>query len=93
MIPTFEIVFGDDKITRTTAIIDIQNKNIFPESIKNEIKNCKKKKNVRIIYFTLKLILDSKCNFSHANMIVIDLFNKLLKDLNPWLLSKLYKIK
>jgi hypothetical protein len=85
-IPTFEIIFGNknDMITRTTAIIDVKKKrHFFPEIIKEEVKKCKKKDNVRIIYFTLKLILDSKCNFSHANMIVIDLFNKTIERFEP----------
>ena len=32
-------------------------RHFFPEIIKEEVKKCKKKDNVRIIYFTLKLIL------------------------------------
>lgn len=84
-IPKFEIKLAEDVIIRSTAVLNINSKKYyFPEKIKNQIKKCDKKKNTRLIYFSLKLLLDdNSCFFGHANVVIIDLFKKTIERFEP----------
>ena len=82
-IPQFEIIYNENYIERTTAMIDLYDKKYyFPNSMIEAIKECRRS-NIRLIYFTL-IIRASKSYLTHANTIIIDLKKETLERFEPY---------
>ena len=60
-----------------------EQKLVMASNIQKSICYCKKKKDVRFLFFSFILINNKKESFSHANIIVIDLFKKTLERFEP----------
>lgn len=60
-----------------------EQKLVMASNIKNSICYCKKKKDIRFLFFSFILINNKKESFSHANIIIIDLFKKTLERFEP----------
>ena len=60
-----------------------EKKLIMGSNIKKAICYCNNKKDIRFIFFSFILIDSKKDDFSHANIIVIDLFKKTIERFEP----------
>jgi hypothetical protein len=81
-IPQFVVRYNNIE-SKTTALYDITNNNYyFPKSMRNSIKFCYKE-NIRLIYFTFA-IKDSRSWVTHANMMIIDIYNSTIERFEPY---------
>lgn len=89
-IPKFDLKYKYNNM-RATAIFDTTNGDYyFPDKMKTAIKKCAKKNNVRIVYFTLSLIVDDG-DLMHANIVLIDLKKKTIERFEPHGCASIYK--
>ena len=84
-IPNMTVTFKNTENRVAVVYFKKENKIIMSANIKKAIDNCrcKKENRVRFIFFSFILIDNKNENFSHANIIIIDLFKQTLERFEP----------
>jgi hypothetical protein len=82
--PDFFIKYKNTLLNITIVYFTDTNEIIIPNDTIEEFKKCKSKTNIRFIYSTLIIDTTSNTGISHANMLIIDLFEKTIERFEPY---------
>lgn len=82
-IPNHTLKQGRVIIRAATAYFAKEKYIFIPTKIKEEIQKCENYNKTRFIYFTFILLQKSLEEFSHANIVIIDIHNKTIERFEP----------
>jgi hypothetical protein len=82
--PKFELKFGEEFMVNAACLFSVDTGEItIPYKLRETLNRCKKNNDKRFIYSSLLIVEKSNPSFGHANMILIDMFNKTVERFEP----------
>jgi hypothetical protein len=82
--PKFVLKYKNYIMNSACVILFDKNEMVIPADLKNTIRDCMAKDNIRFIYSIFVIDSSENQGASHANMMVIDLFRKTVERFEPY---------
>lgn len=83
--PNFVLEWGKNNIIRAAIVYNIDKDEFYyNDMIKKSINECEKKKTIRFIFLIFATLENRFKNFTHANIVIIDLFKKTYERFEPY---------